>query len=85
MNYNVCDYLQVFYILLYLGSLTYGKRSRDQIETLGLIRRFRTFTCVLLINHIDFDQERVYNELTKTYKGVVSKIFLRKLRLFYYS
>ena len=85
MNYNACDCLQVFYILLYLGSLTYRKRSRDQIETQSLIRRFRTFTCVLLINHIDFDQESVYNELTKTYKGVVSKIFLRKLRLFYYS
>ena len=85
MNYNACDYLQVFYILLYLGSLTYRKRSRDQIEALGLIGRFRTFTCVLLRNRIDFDQESVYNELTKTYKGVVSKIFLRKLRLFYYS
>ena len=75
MNYNVCDYSQVFYILLYLGSLTYRKHSRDQIETLGLIGRFRTFTCVLLRNGIDFDQEKVHNEPTKAYKGVVFKFF----------
>ena len=84
MNYDVCEYLQVFYILLYLGSLTYQKRSRDQIEALGLIGRFRIFTCVLLRNRIDFDQEKIPNELTKAYKGVVSKKFLRKLRLLCY-